>query len=125
MLLQSRQDLAKRLLPHVKVFARVNPKQKEAVITSLKSQGYTTLMCGDGTNDVGALKHSHVGVAILSSAPVKKKKEEKKDDKEPSEERETDKKFDKLKRRPGSDAASNRPKDRLSAQHAKLERMMK
>ena len=59
----------------VKVWARCNPAQKEDIILELKKQGKTTLMCGDGTNDVGALTMAHVGVGLLagcaSAKPLK------------------------------------------------------
>lgn len=54
------------ILRHTWVYARVSPKQKEEILLGLKDMGYYTLMVGDGTNDVGALKQAHIGIALLN-----------------------------------------------------------
>jgi magnesium-transporting ATPase (P-type) len=41
-------------------------QNKETVIENLQAVNHLCLMCGDGANDVGALKADNVGIALLS-----------------------------------------------------------
>nr|XP_022911283.1 probable cation-transporting ATPase 13A3 [Onthophagus taurus] len=46
------------------VFARMSSDQKQQLVLELQNLGYFVAMCGDGTNDCGALKAAHVGISL-------------------------------------------------------------
>ena len=55
-----------KILEFINLYCRMSEKEKMEIIRNLKLCGRNPLMCGDGTNDLGALKLSNVGVTILN-----------------------------------------------------------
>jgi cation-transporting ATPase 13A1 len=68
LLLLEHSPIYEVLLPRIWIYARTSPVQKEMILKRFKLAGYITLMAGDGTNDVGALKQSHIGIALLDGS---------------------------------------------------------
>eukprot|EP01079_Euglenida_sp_SAG-EU17-18_P001412 gene1412-430_t len=53
----------------VPVYARCSPEDKEVIVGALRDLGEVVLMCGDGTNDVGALKRAQLKNLSLTEEP--------------------------------------------------------
>ena len=61
---KSAHEAFRLLLKNGRVFARMAPEHKALLVESLKKEGFTTLMCGDGANDCSALRTAHVSVSL-------------------------------------------------------------
>jgi cation-transporting ATPase 13A1 len=64
--MQSLSSFHNKHLQYISIYGRTRPDEKEAILVGLKDIGRVTMMCGDGGNDVGALKQAEVGIALLS-----------------------------------------------------------
>lgn len=54
----------KKIVENYSIFGRVSPQQKKLIINTLKENGHTVAMIGDGVNDVLALKEADSSLAL-------------------------------------------------------------
>ena len=64
------------IFTYIKLFCRVSPGQKDDIIKLFIKAGKNPSMCGDGSNDVGALKRAVIGIALLNSEETSEQKQQ-------------------------------------------------
>ncbi|MDZ7737063.1 MAG: HAD-IC family P-type ATPase [Gammaproteobacteria bacterium] len=61
---ESGEEAADKVIRSTRLFARIEPAQKEQIVDSLMRQGHFVAVTGDGVNDAPAMRHANVGVAM-------------------------------------------------------------
>ena len=61
-----------KLVEEVDIFARMNPIQKERVVSILRKNGHSVGYMGDGVNDAPALRSSDVGISVDGGTDIAK-----------------------------------------------------
>ncbi len=63
---KSSYDTFQTIIRYGKIFARMGSSQKAMLVAALQDENLTVLMCGDGANDVAALRTADVGVSLTN-----------------------------------------------------------
>ena len=63
---ESSEEIFNNLLDRGAIYARMKPEDKTLLIRMLQERNPKNIvgMCGDGANDIGALRISHVGISL-------------------------------------------------------------
>lgn len=62
----------KIVVEQTNIFAKLSPKQKARIVTTLRANGHTVGFMGDGINDATAMKAADVGISVDTAVDIAK-----------------------------------------------------
>jgi Ca2+-transporting ATPase len=66
------EDELRSRIKDIRIYARMNPKDKIRIVDAWQQKGKVVAMTGDGINDAPALKSSDIGISLGSSTDIAK-----------------------------------------------------